>query len=257
MDIHPFRGQSVSALIFRRYPGLHLISFPADIYIIIDKVFTQSCDLHPDPVHVIVPQQHFISRSDSHAPGCFRSNNRLSLSRISDLFTFLSMQIQESRHLFGVLRNHHIQRFGLPLKVQIHALLIAVCRPGQQSLCLLRHIIHICLCQRFLKRDPDIINLDLIILSVRNIYHRIPDSQPCNQKSSTSADSQYHHKKPFFIPYNISDRHFMQELQSVPDKSDSFQKNALSVFGRFRTDQTGRCTVQFITAGKKSRSHGT
>ena len=149
---------------------------------------------------------------------------------------FIDMQIDEIRNLFHIFRNHHIYRLCFSLEIYVRTLLIAICRLSQNACCLLRHHLHIGLRQRCIKSHSDIINLNLIILLIRYICHRIPDTETCHKKRGASADSEYHHEKSFLVSHKVPDGNLMQKFHPPPNKCDPFQENTLSAFRRFRSD---------------------
>ena len=144
--------------------------------------------------------------------------------------------------------NFQVNGLGSAAKVQIYTLFIPAGNVCQDRAGLLCQPVRLCLCNTFRKCDVNVIDLDFIILHLRNVHDGIPDAKAGDQKSGAAADPQYHHEKTLFIADDIPHGNLMKELHSAPDKGYFFQENPLAAFWRFWTDQVGRNAAQLMPA---------
>ena len=105
--------------------------------------------------------------------------------------------------------------------------------------------------------DHRVIELDIIVLDIRQIYDGIPQAEACNQQSHSCGNSEYSHKQSFLIPENIPECRFRGKVQPFPDKRYVLQQDSFSYLRRCGAHKLCRILPQLLHTGKSCSRHDT
>ena len=105
--------------------------------------------------------------------------------------------------------------------------------------------------------DHRVIELDIIVLDICQIYDGIPQTETCNQQSHSCGNSEYGHKQPFLIPENIPECRFRGKVQPFPDKRYVLQQDSFSYLRRCGAHKLCRILPQLLHTGKSCSRHDT
>ena len=107
------------------------------------------------------------------------------------------------------------------------------------------------ICHAFFQDDIAVIKLNLPILDIHDRENRVLQPKSHQHQRHAAANSENRHKQTLFISHQISHAGFPGKIQPLPDKSDPFQHDSLSLFRRGRAHQFGSLRPQLPVACQK------